>query len=624
MDHPLDSSNFTNTSTSSSDTLNTSDVFKVEVYCHQLPEPNKANNHRRFRCIVPKFVYDVMEQLTHSEMKELDEHKQKMNKLDENQSKLSQKIKHRMMKLPEFTSLYCYHDCHPIDQKPFLMPTHQDSLTKEWSIYTEGLFCSINCAKAHLLENTNHQTDSNLFLLDEFAYQVMGITTTILPAPSRCRLSIFGGDLSIIDFRKHCQVVSQSLRIPTYMVVHSMVFEEQTEQKHKPNNTSLQNMDLMTTTTTMSNTSTTTSTNNQHSSSTSNTGSNSSMIYDTSYLPTESISTPDKMPLYTVPVNGGFQTPLDYITSTQSTPTFSQSQPHHTPISTHALHSMFNAFKSTIIKKSPSTPFSNGVNATTSTTTPNAITPSNSSNPFPSNLLNTPSTHDIHLMTVSSQTPDIMKMQSLQHVDKPPTKSKEKDTTNKKSRKRQNTEMLENIPVLTSTSIIPVTNSNQSNASNIITSMSSMSSMSTNTQNVSHTTVSSSSTTLPTNSFQVPSPDQIMTPPTVTTTTSTATSTATANPNASGSSTPGRSHIPSNSKPGPQNPPNHMHHNSSNQNMNSNNVKPKGSSISTLNISKETLASLLFSSQTKTTTHINNKVPQSSFLEAVMSAKKKQ
>lgn len=94
----------------------------------------------------------------------------------------------------------CFHCCHTFDGGCTVRIPHSVS---EAGIYTvhPAAFCSLSCAKAHLVE---HAVDNSirLRLLHRVARDVYNWQGEVLPtAPSRICLAAFGGSMSIDEFR---------------------------------------------------------------------------------------------------------------------------------------------------------------------------------------------------------------------------------------------------------------------------------------------------------------------------------------------------------------------------------------------------------------------------------------
>lgn len=99
---------------------------------------------------------------------------------------------------PEKTNIYCFWDCHPFDSSPCYIPEKYVN----GKFYLYGNFCSFNCAAAYLFDKKDYNMFEKYSLLN-LLYKKMYETESIkiIPAPDRLCLKIFGGILSIDDFR---------------------------------------------------------------------------------------------------------------------------------------------------------------------------------------------------------------------------------------------------------------------------------------------------------------------------------------------------------------------------------------------------------------------------------------
>ena len=88
---------------------------------------------------------------------------------------------------------WCYHD---INKYPYHTPFEYNDSTDTY--FLEGYFCSINCAKAHILTNRNLVPLFNSF------YKKMGIFNIekIEPSPPKNILKVFGGNLDYSEYRQ--------------------------------------------------------------------------------------------------------------------------------------------------------------------------------------------------------------------------------------------------------------------------------------------------------------------------------------------------------------------------------------------------------------------------------------
>lgn len=98
------------------------------------------------------------------------------------------------------TKLHCFHCCHPFESYAVRIP----------QTYTLGVyclrpmvFCSLACAKSYIIEHNPFDSSMQLLLLHKIARDVYGWEKTTIPAaPSKLCLDIFGGNMSISEFRQ--------------------------------------------------------------------------------------------------------------------------------------------------------------------------------------------------------------------------------------------------------------------------------------------------------------------------------------------------------------------------------------------------------------------------------------
>lgn len=95
----------------------------------------------------------------------------------------------------------CFWCCHTIMYKIYGMPLNYDSNTDTYMIY--GSFCSLQCANAH---NFSIYNGSDKVWEINSMIQMMGkrygFIDAIRPAPSKYLLKMFGGNITIEEFRK--------------------------------------------------------------------------------------------------------------------------------------------------------------------------------------------------------------------------------------------------------------------------------------------------------------------------------------------------------------------------------------------------------------------------------------
>lgn len=102
---------------------------------------------------------------------------------------------------PKSYGYCCHHCCHPFTTAPIPEPVKYDDRLKAFTCSTHR-FCSWACSKAYIL--SKHTCDAGmqceiLSLLYKRTYGVLGVG--IRPAPSRFELKMFGGKLTIEQFR---------------------------------------------------------------------------------------------------------------------------------------------------------------------------------------------------------------------------------------------------------------------------------------------------------------------------------------------------------------------------------------------------------------------------------------
>ena len=96
----------------------------------------------------------------------------------------------------------CWWCCHSIEGAPLQMPYSYDNLRDSFA--TAGYFCSWSCVKAYAIDNHGTgEISGNIGLLRKKMFGTK-ISETIKKAPRRQQLQMFGGDMTIEEFRENC------------------------------------------------------------------------------------------------------------------------------------------------------------------------------------------------------------------------------------------------------------------------------------------------------------------------------------------------------------------------------------------------------------------------------------
>ena len=101
--------------------------------------------------------------------------------------------------------MWCWWCCHPYDTEPLSLPYRYDDLRNKFS--TAGNFCSWSCMKSYALDrygiNKGGIICGNIVVMRRKMYNHVG---TVRPAPNRYTLDVFGGNMTIDEFRASCLI----------------------------------------------------------------------------------------------------------------------------------------------------------------------------------------------------------------------------------------------------------------------------------------------------------------------------------------------------------------------------------------------------------------------------------
>lgn len=116
------------------------------------------------------------------------------------------------------TKIACYYCCHQFDTTPWFLPeSYYDNV---YHVY--GCFCSPNCAMAYNIELRDSKVSERYTLLKNMIAQIIGKTKqskhniiSVKPSPSRHVLKLFGGPMTIEEYRKNLDDYEKEYRIVT-------------------------------------------------------------------------------------------------------------------------------------------------------------------------------------------------------------------------------------------------------------------------------------------------------------------------------------------------------------------------------------------------------------------------
>jgi len=99
--------------------------------------------------------------------------------------------------------VWCWWCCHPFDTNPLPMPMKYDEIRDVFTV--RGFFCSWSCMKAYNYEHTGYRSgivNGWIGMLRRRSSSEGTTAMSIKCAPPRQALRVFGGNLSIEEFRK--------------------------------------------------------------------------------------------------------------------------------------------------------------------------------------------------------------------------------------------------------------------------------------------------------------------------------------------------------------------------------------------------------------------------------------
>jgi len=117
----------------------------------------------------------------------------------------------------------CWHCVHTFETTPIPVVNDYYQDLDLYSVY--GIFCSANCAKAYLIEREPYLTSRRMLYFHHMLRNVFGIHSAVKPAPPTIRLRMFGGTLTIQQFRANFHMVRVRIVKPPFVSTHMCVEE---------------------------------------------------------------------------------------------------------------------------------------------------------------------------------------------------------------------------------------------------------------------------------------------------------------------------------------------------------------------------------------------------------------
>jgi hypothetical protein len=110
---------------------------------------------------------------------------------------------------PSKTKVCCWWCCHQFNNTPCTLPLSYDSYKNTFTF--TGIFCSWNCTKAYNFNKNDHKKFERGELITLLVKKMYGITSaiTIKSAPFRECLKMFGGYMTIEEFRNDFSIVDE-------------------------------------------------------------------------------------------------------------------------------------------------------------------------------------------------------------------------------------------------------------------------------------------------------------------------------------------------------------------------------------------------------------------------------
>lgn len=128
--------------------------------------------------------------------------------------------------------VWCWWCCHPFNTKALSMPVSYDGVKDTFEVY--GTFCSFGCMKAYNHNEPLSKKANQCSLISLFMDKAGAPLANITCAPPRQTLNVFGGALTIDEFRR-CSEQSDvyHLQIPSSILVNHTIEKQNNSSNYK-------------------------------------------------------------------------------------------------------------------------------------------------------------------------------------------------------------------------------------------------------------------------------------------------------------------------------------------------------------------------------------------------------
>jgi hypothetical protein len=129
----------------------------------------------------------------------------------------------------ENSDIWCWHCCHPFSNPKVVLPVSYDEVKQLWK--TTGAFCSWACAKAYNMDSKANYNNTRGQLLALLKKKMTGKLSRIVPAPPRMCLRVFGGTMSIDEFREKSTDTTVTIFPPKMIPFEQIIHERKIQAK---------------------------------------------------------------------------------------------------------------------------------------------------------------------------------------------------------------------------------------------------------------------------------------------------------------------------------------------------------------------------------------------------------